>query len=171
MLLSLLSDLLYLTYWRIAVYKNWIHIIPMYNKTLKTEIYIRETMESHTIHLFQPTNEASSNHFNMTVIKVPPLPPQLLVLYFSLKAFTAKENNQHHRYQTNRSRRLTNSNLTIQPVPRALILYRDKRTISTALERNAHTSALFGDGLDICQPDIPFDAKLFGAHKHDPIIG
>lgn len=65
---------------------------------------------------------------------------------------------------------LTNSNLLVYPVPRALILNWDERPIGSALERDAHAGPLLGDGLDVRQPDIPLRAESLGAHEHDAVV-
>ena len=65
---------------------------------------------------------------------------------------------------------LTNSDLPIQPVPRALILNGNERPIGTTFESNAHTSAFFGDGLDVRETDIPLRLELLGAHEHDTCV-
>lgn len=70
----------------------------------------------------------------------------------------------------NMGKSLTNCDLSIQPVSCTLVLHRDKRSVSTTLEHDAHTGALFRDCLDVCQPDIPGGLELLAAHEHYPII-
>jgi hypothetical protein len=64
----------------------------------------------------------------------------------------------------------TYGNLLVQPVPCALVLDGDERAVGTSFDRDAHSSALFGDGLNVGELDVPFGDKLVGPHEHDPIV-
>lgn len=69
-----------------------------------------------------------------------------------------------------REKRLTNSNLPIQPIPRTLLLNGDERPIRATLQRHTHAGPLLRNGLDITELDIPLRLQFLRPDEHDAVV-
>ena len=63
------------------------------------------------------------------------------------------------------------ANLPIQPIPTTLLRHRNKRPIGPALQRDRHARALFTDGLDVVELDVPLALEPLRLDEHNAVVG